>query len=59
MISYLLGLYGLHLSVKFLTPLGLPTLEQEEEAEMKDEPYLISDLPTTIKYACLLRGLFI
>ena len=30
--------------------MGLPTLDEEEEAEMRDEPILISDLPTTIKF---------
>ncbi len=47
-ISYLLGLYVLQGLVAFLTPLGLPTLDEEEEAMMNNEPILMTDLPTTV-----------
>ena len=48
-VSYLLGLYVLQGTVAFLTPEGLPTLDEEEEAEFRDEPIMFeSDLPTTI-----------
>lgn len=42
-ISYLMGLYILHLSVQFFQPLGLPNIEDEETYE--DNIY--EDLPIT------------
>jgi hypothetical protein len=48
-ISYLLGLYVLQGFVAFMTPQGLPTLDEEEEAEMRNEPILITDLPTAVR----------
>ena len=35
-ISYVLGLYILHALVKFVTPLGLPDIEEEEEERELD-----------------------
>lgn len=36
-VSYILGLYFLHALVKFLTPLGLPDIEDEEDDKIIDE----------------------
>lgn len=40
-VSYIMGLYLLHLSVQFFTPLGLPDIEDEIEDTVFNE------LPTT------------
>ena len=48
-ISYLLGLYVLQNLIQFVTPLGIPTVEEEEEQAAKGEPMVMTDLPTTIK----------
>lgn len=36
-ISYILGLYILHALVRFVTPLGLPDVEEEEEEKVGEE----------------------
>jgi hypothetical protein len=43
-ISYIMGLYILHLSVQFFTPLGLPDFDSEIEEEV------FGELPTSNKY---------
>jgi len=40
-ISYVLGLYILHAIVKFMTPLGLPDIEEEEEKVGEELPIFI------------------
>jgi hypothetical protein len=42
-VTYLLTLTLIQGLVKFLTPIGLPTVEEEEELE--EDEYLITELP--------------
>ena len=52
-ISYVLGLYMLHALVKFVTPLGLPDIEEEEEEKIGEE------LPIFSQYIDIINSLFI
>jgi len=44
-ISYVLGLYILHSLVQYVTPLGLPDIEEDDDGESK----ITNDLPLTNK----------
>jgi len=44
-ISYVLGLYILHALVKFVTPLGLPDIEEEEEEKVGEELPIFAQTP--------------
>ncbi|KRX07338.1 hypothetical protein PPERSA_06953 [Pseudocohnilembus persalinus] len=41
-VSYILGLYLLHLGVQFFTPVGVPDLDEEDE----DDDMIVGELPT-------------
>jgi hypothetical protein len=41
-VSYVLGLYILHAAIKFISPVGIPDVEDEEEDEKMGE-----ELPIT------------
>jgi hypothetical protein len=43
-ISYILGLYILHLVVQFLTPIGLPDIDEDD-----DEKMVGAELPNTMR----------
>eukprot|EP01016_Furgasonia_blochmanni_P053746 TRINITY_DN8745_c0_g1_i6.p2 TRINITY_DN8745_c0_g1~~TRINITY_DN8745_c0_g1_i6.p2 ORF type:complete len:151 (+),score=33.16 TRINITY_DN8745_c0_g1_i6:2-454(+) len=45
-ISYILGLYILHLIVQFLTPIGLPDIDEDD-----DEKMVGAELPSTTRDA--------
>lgn len=42
-VSYILGLYLLQLGIMYVTPVGLPDLDDEEEED--DDEYALSVLP--------------
>jgi len=44
-ISYVLGLYILHAFVRFVTPLGLPDIEEDEEEKMGEELPIFGQTP--------------
>jgi len=44
-ISYVLGLYVLHAFVRFVTPLGLPDVEEDEEEKIGEELPIFAQAP--------------